>query len=103
MDDVAVFHSLAWTLVFSISMRRVIDVLAKPFQVLFVHVSSLKTRGGQMQNSFVLVSSLLLLSRFDLIDGMLLVVRRGADVIEPNLVCFDKFGSNKKYSLLVLP
>lgn len=56
-----------------------------------------------MQNSFVLVSSLLLLSRFDLIDGMLLVVRRGADVIEPNLVCFDKFGSNKKYSLLVLP
>ena len=53
--------------------------------------------------SFVLASSLLLLSRFDLIDGMLLVVRRGADVIEPNLVCFDKFGSNKKYSLLVLP
>ena len=55
-----------------------------------------------MQNSFVLVSSLLLLGRFDLIDDMLLLgFRLRADVIEPN-VLFSKFvliGMDRAYHL----
>lgn len=73
MDDVAVFLYSCLNFHFFDQYATGHRCTCKTFPGLVCTRVVSKTRGVQMENSFMLVSSLLLLSRFDLIDGMLLL------------------------------